>query len=167
MSESDSDFESPDVPSRVKRVENNTGRFIVLPPTESFIGGVRLPPESLTTVPQLYFDELYEAKRVVKKTTAKGKDRIFSPGEELIKQLQEPVKIVTVDKTTRGPQITIYEPEQVADREDGPSLPDDLELYTDEVAIKLIQNIRNKAKLKLYANDRRPAVKAAALAQLG
>lgn len=147
-------------------MENNTARHIVLPPTETFIGGVRLAP-GLNTVPQLYLDELCEATRTVKATTSKGKARTFSPGEELLKQLQEPVRIVTADSVTRGPQITIYEPEQVADRDDGPALPDDLEMYVEDVAIKLIQNIKNKAKLKLYTNDRRPAVKAAALAQLG
>jgi hypothetical protein len=93
-----------------------------------------------------------------------GKKRY--PGKELIASLLQRVKIVTSDGTHYGPQITIYEPEQVANRPDGPELPDFLDNYSDKIAIKLIENVEQADKLESWATDRRSEVASAAKAKL-
>lgn len=154
----------------VKKIENNTGRFIYLPPADDFPAGIKLLP-GLNTVPNRYMDQLLakELKVLPKKGYEPKKGEPLKtrfPGRELIAQLQERVKIVTTDGAHFGPQITIYDAEQVGDRPDGPELPDFLDAYADKIALKLVENVDQLDKLEAWAQDRRPEIASAAKGKL-
>lgn len=170
------DTDTKPAKSGVKRIENNTDRHIILPPVRAvdesgeevdFPRGVRLLP-GLNTVPVLYLDALAAKETKADMTRApKGAPKVRHPGRVLLEQLQEPVDIVTINGRKRGPQITIYEPDQVADREDGPVLPADLRAYGQRAALELIKAVGNVQRLRAWAsNDNREAVQQAATAKL-
>lgn len=160
----------------ILRIENNTDRHIILPPLRAtdasgeevdFPRGVRLLP-GLNTVPRLYMDVLVAREtKADTKGAPKGAPKVRYPGRVLLAQLQEPVDIVTINGRKRGPQITIYEPDQVADREDGPVLPADLRAYGQRAALELIKAVSNVQRLRAWAgNDNREVVQQAATAKL-
>lgn len=172
----------------VKKIENNTERLINLAPVENspdFPTGIKLWP-GLTTVPNRYWKALEaytpdtqilcgpDSEKAVdfEAALATGKRRPSNKrtGQDIINYLLTPTKIVKADGIFYGPQITVYEPEQVGDREDGPVLPDTLLGYQDKIAIKLIQHTNNREALerwgKAETDQRRVAVKQEALARL-
>jgi hypothetical protein len=121
-----------------KKIENNTARFIDLPPIlgietgddgdfTDFPNGVRLQP-GLNSVPDVYMDALRAQKRVMcdkmgrPRADKKGAPLYRYPGLEILSQLQTPVTIITVQGTKVGPQVTVFEDSQVG-REDGPPAP--------------------------------------------
>ncbi len=127
----------------VKRLENHTDQLIDLPPIHGIEGddgnlidfpeGIRLQP-GLNTVPQLYLDALHAQVRQVydqlgRPRMAKpikgqeAKPLLRYPGREAIAGLIAPVTYSTANGMRHGPRVTIFEPEQVADREDGPTAP--------------------------------------------
>jgi hypothetical protein len=150
----------------VKRIGNNTGRFIILPPTPSHPRGVTLNP-GLNTVSQLYLDELDEV--ILESEERKENGRIikatrYKPAENMWKQLQEHVRIVTAEGETFGPQVTIYE-DVMSDRQDG--LPPPLTLPNKkELAEILIKRTTERAALERWAKQGRGANAQLAAARL-
>lgn len=125
------------------RIENHTDQLIDLPPIAGyeleradgsyelvdFPRGVRLVP-GLTTVPVLYLDALRAQSRPVfdqlgrPRTERKtGNALIRYPGREALAILVAPVTYTTANGRKFGPRVTIYEPDQVIDRPDGPPAP--------------------------------------------
>lgn len=135
----------------VKRIENNTDRFIHLPalvavesddqPPVDYHEGIRLSP-GLNTVPARYLAALREEKLPVHdvlgrpKVTRTGEPVYRYPGREAMEQLLRPVNHTTARGRVFGPQITVYEDEQVG-REDGPTPPATLPSKT-EAALALV-----------------------------
>ena len=147
------------------KIDNNTARLLGLPPTDSFPSGLRLVP-GLNNVPEEYMAELNE-RTVLQEPKADGTPRpVRYPGREVLADLQVPVRIVTPDSVSTGPQITIYTDDQ-AGREEGPPAPHDLSRYDKvEVAVALVRSTKDRKALKEYVKDRRPEVSAAARARL-
>ncbi len=127
----------------VKRIENNTDQLVFLPPLTGvetgqdaegtpeytdFPKGIRLQP-GLNTVPNIYLEALHAERRQMCDKLGKprvdkdGKPIYRYPGREAIAGLISPVTYTTANGRKFGPRITIYEPEQVADRADGPQAP--------------------------------------------
>jgi hypothetical protein len=153
-----------------KRIQNNTHRAIVFPPSESFPKGIRLPPDSLLTVPALYLEEICTAEALGVPPPATRADkkpvaRVRIPGKEFLESLLEPVRIdlgVGLG-AKRGPQITIFSLDQCPDREDGPNHPDTLDDYKDvKVALKLVALCKDKLILEKWSVDRRDEIAQAA-----
>jgi len=147
------------------KIENNTARLLGLPPTDSFPAGLRLVP-GLNNVPEDYMEEL-QARVLTPDPKSDGTPRpVRYPGREVLADLQIPVRIVTPDSITNGPQITIFTDDQVG-REEGPPAPHDLSKYDKlEVALALVRSTRDRKALKEYTKDRRPEVATAARERL-
>lgn len=139
----------------VKRIEVHCDGAIQWPPTPSFPLGVKLLP-GLNTVPQLYLDEWLSVTVDTEPVFVNGKKQVRQrcPGAEALEALQKPTTIRSVDGDRWGPRITIYEPDQVADRDDGPPLPASLVGLNPTIAKTLIERTRDKQALKRWAADR-------------
>ncbi len=161
---------------RILRVENNTARFIVGPPTPSFPMGLKLQP-GLNTWPAKYdqeiqelcsapsFRDVVENGQLVKKL---NEPRYM--GRRWLEEMQKPVMVYTTERASARvtPQLTFYY-EAMEDREDGPEPP--AMLPANEKAALAIVNattIRQKAHLErwLTASNVKGAVKAAIEAKL-
>lgn len=164
----------------VRRVENHTHRIIMLPAlmaeTEegqlvSYEQGISLRP-GLNTVPTQYLDALAAKESDTAPPKGAKPGKVYprrKSGEKLLAQLMEPVRIVTIDGSHFGPQITIYEPDQVevAGKPDGPELPPDLNAYSKRASMELIQKVGSKDVLRSWARlTKDAAVKQAAQAKL-
>lgn len=171
---------------RVFQVENNTSRVIVLPITPSFPSGLVLLPGqrtdapevgvltededgNVTTVPTKYFEELFS----IKVKNAEGKE--WHPGRRCIAELERPVTYTTSRGERHGPQITIYEKEQLTGA--GGPAPESLDVYwkpyrddqdnEQNVAMQMLSCITDRAALQRYAKFSKHApIKAAAQSRL-
>lgn len=148
----------------VVKIENNTGAYISLFPTESFPSGVRLGP-GLNTVPALFLEE-FRARSV--RGEGKNAKEIF-PGQVALADLLAPVSYFTVAGRQFGPRITIYTDDQ-AGREDGPNPPFDLRGYSEEQALVAVRVTKDPKVLKRWLTDSRQKIKEAVrgkLAEIG
>lgn len=146
------------------KIENNTACLLGLPPTDSYPSGLRLVP-GLNNVPEEYMEEL-QSRSVMPEPKADGTPRPARyPGREALAAFQIPVRIVTPDSVTTGPQITIFTDDQ-AGREEGPPAPTDLGKYDDKVAVALVRSTKDRKALKAYTQDKRAAVATAARERL-
>lgn len=132
------------------KIENNTARVILLFPTDSFPEGIKLVP-GLNTVPALYMEE-FKGREVATESRAGKPGKSRFPGREVLEQLKEPVRIVTKDGIRIGPQITVYEDQQVG-REDGTPPPQSLKGLNDIAAEKIIEITSDRKALKRWAEE--------------
>lgn len=143
-----------DGPQPARRIENNTDGNVVLKPTTSFPYGVTVPASSITTVPGLYFEELFATVR--EKKDIRGVVERRYPGREHLKAWLEPVPHHTSRSYNPviGARLTMYEPAQAPDRPDGPNWPDSIDTLPDDAAAKMIAICTDKKKLALWAAGR-------------
>jgi hypothetical protein len=132
-------------------VENHTARVIKLPPTDSFPRGMPLPP-GYWRVDGLYWSELMALECLTEPKPGK-KALTRYPGRDQIEQLKVPVSIVSKDGVTFGPQITIYEKDQVG-RDAGPPPPMSLKGLKPEAAQALIRVTTDRNALKRWAGEK-------------
>lgn len=162
MSEKDTSTETEI--TGVWRIENHTARVIILPALDEFPMGVRLVP-GLNTVPKKYLHQLQEYTIETAPRGGAKRGVVRYPGRDTLAQLQEPVTIVTSRGTFEGPQITIYEDAMIG-RPDG-IIPESLDTYKKEAALKFIEITSDRAALKRWAKSSRdPEVKMTANAKL-
>lgn len=141
----------------IKRIENHTERFILLPPTPSFPQGVKLVP-GLNTVTVKYLEELDE--RVLESEPVKRGGRLIPgrkryPAQEMWAQLQAHVSLMNTNgQITYGPQVTIYD-DIMADRQDGPPPPLALPSNNKELAKRILAATTERKALERWASQGR------------
>lgn len=151
----------------VRRIENKTVTWIILPPTPSFPSGLKLVP-GLNTVPTKYLDELDE--RVLETEPTKRGGRLIpgkkvKPAQKMWERLTAPVHFLD-DNGTRhyGPRVIFYD-DLMEDRQDGPPPPVNLPANR-EIAKKIIDVTTEKAALERWASQGRGEIPDYAKARL-
>ena len=146
-------------------IDNNTARPIALFATPSVPRGYTLLPGGMTRVPDAYWAEFIGHEVEMEARGAKKPAKRF-PGLEQIEDLKRPAWIVTPGGDRRhGPQITVYEQDQV-DREEGPPAPQSLKGLRDEQAEAFVKATTDRTALRRWAEENGP-MSALARSKLG
>lgn len=163
---SEDESESPVREDTIRHIDNNTSHKIILPCTDTFPAGIHLIC-GLNSVPIDYLDELEslhkESAQIVTKSGRKTTSKERWPGREVLKTLQEPVRIVKASGETYGPQITIYA--DLQDRPDGPPAPMSLP-QNKEAAMAIIRETVDAKALERWSKAGKGEIPQAARAKL-
>lgn len=152
----------------IKRIENHTDHFILLPPTQGYPKGIKLIP-GLNTVPIAYLDALNE-RVLVSEATIRGGRKIPArerrPADSMWADLQKHVRRLRVDGSESwGPQVTIYD-DIMSDRQDGPPPPISLPANNKVLAQKILAVTTERAAVERWASQGRGEVAEMAKARL-
>ncbi len=144
----------------------NEARLHYLPATTTFPVGVRLLPNVVNNVPDLYWQEL-EAREVVSfdYTVEPPKKGKRFPGRDAIAMLTSPDSILVPrpgEASTFGPQITVYADDQMKDT----VMPDPVTLatYGLPAAQIIIDETTNRKSLERWSRERPVDAKTKAIA---